>query len=76
MVLSRTFADWQFTRTLSCPLPPCINSLTRPISRLGAINVFESAASSAYHGATISLRRQMTHGLYFRLGYTYAVSIR
>jgi hypothetical protein len=25
-----------------------------------------------YQGATISLRRQMTHGVYFRLGYTYA----
>jgi len=70
-----TFADWQFTRTLSCPFPPCINPLTRPISQLGAINVFESEASSVYHGATISLRRQMTHGLYFRLGYTYAHAI-
>ena len=34
--------------------------------------MYESAASSVYHGATISIRRQMTHGLYFRLGYTYA----
>jgi hypothetical protein len=37
--------------------------------------VYESEASSVYHGATISLRRQMTHGLYFRLGYTYAHAI-
>jgi len=49
--------------------------LARPLPQLGAINVFESAASSVYQGATISLRRQMTHGLYFRLGYTYAHAI-
>jgi hypothetical protein len=46
--------------------------LARPIPQLGSIDVYESAASSTYHGATVSLRRQMTHGLYFRLGYTYA----
>jgi len=66
-----SFSSWQFTSTLTCPFPPCINRLARPLPELGAINVFESAASSVYHGATISLRRQMTHGLYFRLGYTY-----
>src|SRR2546428_10616516 len=31
--------------------------------------------ASVYHGATLSLRRQMTHGLFFRLGYTYAHAI-
>src|SRR5438128_4090496 len=31
--------------------------------------------TSVYHGATLSLRRQMTHGLYFNLGYTYAHAI-
>ncbi|HEY7354020.1 MAG TPA: TonB-dependent receptor [Terriglobales bacterium] len=67
-----TFATWQLTDSLTCPFPPCINPLARPIPQLGSIDVFESAASSVYHGATISIRRQMTHGLYFRLGYTYA----
>ncbi len=67
-----TFSTWQFSSSLTCPFPPCINPLTHPIPHLGAINVFESEASSVYHGATISVRRQMTHGLYFRLGYTYA----
>jgi hypothetical protein len=67
-----TFATWQSTTSFTCPYPPCINPLARPIAQLGAINVFESEASSVYHGATISIRRQMTHGLYFRLGYTYA----
>ena len=62
----------QDASTLTCPFPLCINPLSRPLPQLGAINVFESAASSAYPGATLSLRRQMTHGLYFRLGYTYA----
>ena len=46
--------------------------MTRPIPQQGAIDVFESEASSVYHGATVSLRRQMAHGIYFRLSYTYA----
>ena len=70
-----SFSTWQLTQTLACPFPPCVNNLTRPIPQLGAIDVFESAASSVYHGGTFSLRRQMSHGLYFRLGYTYAHSI-
>ncbi|MGH7994478.1 MAG: TonB-dependent receptor domain-containing protein, partial [Limisphaerales bacterium] len=67
-----TFATWQNSTSFTCPFPPCINPLAKPIPQLGSIDVYESAASSVYHGATISLRRQMTHGLYFRLGYTYA----
>jgi outer membrane receptor protein involved in Fe transport len=70
-----SFATWQLTDSLTCPFRPCINPLARPIPQLGAIDVFESAASSVYHGATISIRRQMTHGLYFRVGYTYAHAI-
>lgn len=70
-----TFSTWQFSQTLSCPFPPCIDPLSRPIPQLGSINVFESAGSSVYHGATFSLRRRMTHGLYFRLGYTFAHAI-
>ena len=68
----QSFSTWQLTQSITCPFPPCINPLSRPIPQLGTIDVFESEASSVYHGATISLRRQMTHGLYFRLGYTYA----
>jgi hypothetical protein len=60
---------------MTCPWPPCINPLARPIAQLGAINVFESAASSVYHGMTFSVRRRMTSGLYFRLGYTFAHAI-
>jgi len=71
----QTFSTWQLTSSLTCPFPPCINPLVRPISQLGSIDVFESAASRTYQGATVSLRRQMTHGLYFRLGYTYAHAI-
>jgi len=70
-----TFSTWQFSSSLTCPFPPCINPLARPLPQLGSIDVFESAASSVYHGATLSLRRQMTHGLYFRLGYTFAHAI-
>ena len=70
-----TFSTWQFTQTLTCPFPPCINPLVRPIPQLGAINVFESAASSVYHGLTVSLRRRMTSGLYFRLAYTFGHAV-
>jgi hypothetical protein len=61
-----------FSSSLTCPFPPCINPLARPLPQLRSVDVFESAASSVYHGATLSLRRQMTHGLYFRFGYTCA----
>jgi hypothetical protein len=45
------------------------------VPQLDAINVFESAASSSYHGFTISVRRRMTNGLYFRSGYTWARAV-
>ena len=70
-----SFSTWQMTPSFTCPFPPCINPLARPIPQLGAIDVFESAASSVYHGATLSIRRQMTSGIYFRLAYTYAHAI-
>lgn len=70
-----SFSTWQFGRTLTCPFPPCINPLARPIPQLGAIDVFESAASSVYHGLTVSVRRRMTSGLYFRLAYTFAHAV-
>jgi hypothetical protein len=70
-----SFSTWQLTDSMTCPWPPCINPLQRPIPQLGAINVFESAATSTYHGLTFSFRRRMTHGLYFRLAYTYAHAI-
>ena len=67
-----SFVTWQFTRSLTCPWPPCINPLGRPIAQLGAINEFQSAASSNYNGATLSLNRR---GTYLRLSYTYARAI-
>lgn len=70
-----SFSTWQMTRSISCPFPPCINPLQRPLSQLDAVNVFESAASSVYHGMTLSVRRRMTDGLYFRLAYTYAHAV-
>ncbi len=71
----QTFSTWQFSTSFTCPFPPCINPLARPLPQLGSINVYESAASSTYQGATVSIHRQMTHGLYFRLGYTYAYAV-
>lgn len=70
-----SFAPWQFTRTLDCSFPPCIGPLVRPIAPLGAIDEFQSAASSVYNGATISLNRRMAHGTYLRISYTYAHAI-
>ncbi len=70
-----SFATWQFSRTLDCPFPPCINPLGRPIAQLGAINEFQSAASSVYNGATLSINRRMARGTYLRLSYTYAHAI-
>ena len=70
-----SFATWQFTRTLDCPWPPCINPLGRPITALGAINEFQSAASSNYNGATLSINRRVARGSYLRFSYTYARAI-
>jgi hypothetical protein len=70
-----SFATWQFTRSLTCPWPPCINPLGRPIAQLGAINEFQSAASSDYKGATLSITRRVTRGSYLRFSYTYAQAI-
>jgi hypothetical protein len=70
-----SFATWQYTRSLTCPFPPCINPLGRPIAQLGAINEFQSAASSYYNGATLSINRRVSRGTYLRLSYTYAHAI-
>jgi len=70
-----SFATWQTSSSISCPFPPCINPLARPISQLGAIDQFESAASSVYHGMTVSLHKRMSGGIYFRLAYTWAHAI-
>jgi len=70
-----SFATWQFTQSLTCPFPPCINPLGRPIAQLGAIDEFQSAASSVYNGATLSINRRVARGTYFRLAYTFAHAI-
>jgi hypothetical protein len=70
-----SFATWQYTQSLTCPFPPCINPLGRPIAQLGSIDEFQSAASSVYNGATLSINRRMSHGTYLRLSYTYARAI-
>ncbi len=67
-----SFATWQMTKSLSCPFPPCLNDVVRPVPTVGGIYVFESAGESVYHGLTVSVRRRMTRGFYFRLGYTFA----
>lgn len=70
-----SFSQWRFTRSIECPFPPCIDPLARPISDIGSITSFESAAASTYHGVTLSAKRRMTAGLYFRMAYTWATAI-
>ena len=70
-----SFATWQLTRTLNCAFPPCINDVQRPIPQAGAINVFQSAASSVYNGLSVSARRRMGRGFSFQLAYTYAKAL-
>src|SRR5580704_10414934 len=70
-----SFATWQYTRSLTCPWPPCINPLGRPIAQLGAIDEFQSAASSVYNGGTLSINRRMARGTYLRISYTFAHAI-
>src|SRR5579883_553181 len=70
-----SFANFQTQRTLDCPFPPCMGEVSRPIPQLGSITVFESAASSVYHGLSFAARRRFHDGFYFRLGYTWAKAI-
>jgi hypothetical protein len=67
-----SFANWQTTASVTCPYPPCINAVQRPDPQLGAINSFQSAASSLYSGMTVSIKRTLSHGMYFQVGYTLA----
>ncbi len=67
-----SFSSWQFSLSPTCPFPPCINPLGRPIASLGAINEFQSAASSQYNGATFSINRRVSRGTYLRISGTYA----
>ena len=70
-----SFSTWQTTRSVTCPYPPCINPVQRPIPQLGTINSFESQAMSLYNGMTVSLKRQVSHGMYFRIAYTLSKAI-
>ncbi len=70
-----SFATWQTHKTVACPYPPCINDIQRPIAQLDQINSYESASSSTYNGFTLSLKRQMNHGLFLRIAYTFAKAI-
>ena len=70
-----SFSSWQTTASATCPYPPCINPVQRPNPNLGAINSFESESSSLYSGMTVSIKRQLTHGMYFQLGYTLSKAV-
>ena len=70
-----SFATWQTQKSVDCPYPPCINDVQRPIPQLSTINSFQSESSSVYNGLTLSLKRQVSHGLFLRIGYTFAKAI-
>jgi len=70
-----SFATWQTSASISCPYPPCINTLDRPIPQLGAVDQYQSAGASFYNGMTVSLRKRMSKGMDFRLAYTWAHAI-
>jgi hypothetical protein len=70
-----SFATWETRRTVDCPYPPCINDVQRPDPRLGAINSFESAASSDYNGLTLLLKGKISKQLFVRVGYTFAKAL-
>jgi Carboxypeptidase regulatory-like domain len=70
-----SFATWQTIPSVTCPYPPCINDVQRPIPRLGTINSYESGSSSVYNGLNISLKRQASNGMFFQIGYTFAKAI-
>jgi Carboxypeptidase regulatory-like domain/TonB dependent receptor len=67
-----SFATWDTRRTLSCPFPPCLGEVQRPMPQLGSVTQFESASTSVYHGLTVSFRRRMRRGFGMRLAYTWA----
>jgi hypothetical protein len=70
-----SFSGWENSYSLDCGFPPCVAPLDRPISQVGEINVYETVASSVYHGVTISINRRLSKQLQFRLGYTWAEAI-
>jgi carboxypeptidase family protein len=70
-----SFGTWQTTPTFTCPFPPCINDPARPVAAVGAINVFESSASSVYNGLSISVQQRFQRSLYLRIGYAWAKAI-
>ena len=70
-----SFGKVQNTVNASCPIAPCINDAVRPNPKLGAVTVFESAASSTYHGFTLSVQKRFAHSFSARLGYTYAKAL-
>lgn len=55
--------------------PCCFTDPLRPNPKLGAVNVFETAARSTYHGLTVSADRSLGRTFSMRLGYTWAKAI-
>ncbi len=70
-----SFGTWQMAKSLTCAFPPCVNDPVRPLPQFGAINVYDSVAGSTYQGLTVSMRRRISKGFSFRMGYTFAKAL-
>jgi len=51
------------------------STATRPVSAIGQINTFESAASSIYHGMFLTLGKRWSRGYQFQVSYTVSKAI-
>ncbi len=51
------------------------STASRPVSAVGQINTFESAASSIYHGMFLQLQKRWSRGYQFMLSYTLSKAI-
>ena len=70
--MSPRSATWQTTPSVDCPYPPCINPVQRPIRDWAPSTLSRAQSSSIYNGLTVSVKRQLSHGMYFQVGYTLA----
>src|SRR5207249_8462961 len=43
-----SFSSWQFSPSVTCAFPPCINPLVRPISQLGAVDRKSTRLNSSH----------------------------
>lgn len=50
-------------------------SFPRPYTQFQSINYYDFAGDSSYHGGTVTARKRLSRGAFFRLSYTFAKSL-